>query len=115
VGLDLMCNDDYFTPGEQFTLQLRVANYGPAVEGKQFVLLDVYGSYWFHPGWTQELDYVVVSLPEGFDQTITILDFQWPATNQSADGIVFWAAITDAAMVDLLSNVDKVSFGFGPA
>ncbi len=111
VYLDI--NSTYFTSGDQFLLTCRVQNNDDPLDAPLFILLEVYGQYWFYPDWTQDLAYQPLSMEYGFDELYTILDFEWPATDQSATGINFFAALVDQEMTMLMSNLSQITFGFG--
>ena len=77
-----------------------------------FVLLDVYGQYWFAPGWETDLDYYYQLFQPGLTTITAIETFNWPAGAGAADGIRFWSALTNASMTEVLGNVAMVSFGW---
>jgi hypothetical protein len=112
--VELLLNSDYFRQGDVFDLKLRVMSYDPPQTVHQFVLLDVFGEYYFHPGWTQDIDYTVLQLTPGFDTTVGILNFVWPSAPGAVQGLRFWAALLDTSNTNVVSNVAQVTFGYGP-
>jgi len=110
--IDLVINQEMFRAGDQFLLTCRTSNPGPAIELEQYILLDVWGSYYFWPTWTEDLDFVFRSFPRGFDETETILEFSWPEGAGSAQDIRFWAAYLLPQTAELSGNYDMLTFGF---
>jgi hypothetical protein len=112
--VDLQLNAETFLPGDRFLLTLLVANPAEALEVDLYVILDVYGVYYFFPDWTTELAAERRSLPAGSPPAEeTILDFTWPPSTGQTQGLAFWAALLDPATGRLVSNVDQVTFGYG--
>lgn len=108
----MILNREEFNPGDIFRLEARII---PPENVSQrstlWVILDVYGSYWFGPAWTQIPDCYI--LPE-FDKPVheTILYFVWPDNCGVASGLAFWGAILDADTNELLGAYDKVYFSY---
>lgn len=90
--------EEVFCPEKQFTLYYQdlKANYPPlngAATVQKFVVLDVYGGYYFWPDWTTETGWVDRPIFDGYDQSGTILDFTWPQFDGEAHGLAIWAAL----------------------
>jgi hypothetical protein len=76
-----------------------------------FVILDVYGMYFFAPSFGS-FDYYNDPIPPG-QTIITVLPaFQWPAGTGTASDIVWYAAMTDPGMTSLHGNLGTFSFGW---
>jgi len=78
-----------------------------------WIILDVFGAYWYGPAWTQnpvcyDLGILTTSSTE------QILQFDWPETQSAAEDICFWGAMTDDSHTRIIGNYDKISFGYGP-
>jgi hypothetical protein len=112
LNVELMLNAEIYRAGDRFLLVLGIGNGGPSVLGDLFIILDVYGEYWFWPSWTQRLDYDRRYFDGETYEEMAILDFTWPAGVGSAAGLRFWSAITETGGTTLLSNVDFVEFGY---
>jgi photosystem II stability/assembly factor-like uncharacterized protein len=112
--VELHLNATFFHPDDHFLLELTTTNPGPAITVHRYVILDVYGQYWFHPSWGQDPDHESPDLGPDSQTTQTILDFTWPQTTSAAEEIRFWAGLLDPATSRLLGPVDMVSFGYGP-
>jgi len=88
---------------------------GPTINAQEWIILDVFGDYWFWPTWRQDADFITRSLSSGVVyEDETILDFIWPDVEGSITGIMFWGALVDPAQVQILGDYDVISFGYGP-
>ncbi len=112
LGVYLYLNQTIFYAGDQFLLQVQISNPEDDIDVLLFVILDVYGNYWFYPSWSQYLDYESLFLTRQTLINKTILDFIWPQNAGSADDIKFWSAITDPSSFSLIGNYDMVSFSY---
>ncbi|MBN1355374.1 VCBS repeat-containing protein [bacterium] len=117
TGVRLEMPSEYFSHGNTCWLTAFLGNGEgvPMDDVPLFVILDIYGMFWFWDDWTQAVDYKRVELPvQGATHTI-IPDFIWPDTgDQTLSGIVFWSAITDETITSILGEIGKWTFGFGP-
>jgi len=77
-----------------------------------FVLLDVYGTYFFAPSFTNDPDFYTVNPPPGTSTVEVLPEFNWPPAVGSADGIIWYAAMTNAAMNELQGEMDTWEFGW---
>ncbi len=93
VDLELSTNRTFYRSGDQFMLSVGMYNQGPAKTVDLYVMLDVYGQYFFWPGWTQNLDKALRNLYEWNYHSENILQFNWPAGSGAANGILFWSAV----------------------
>lgn len=109
--MTLLLNQDLFYPGDPFDFRVRVENPNTRPFGvDEYVLLDVWGEYYFWPSWGQEIDKKFEEFLPGETQQV-ILSFTWPRGAGEADGLAFWGAIFLPGSFDLLSY-GYVSFGF---
>ena len=111
LGLDLFMNQSLYQEGDPFRLSLRTTNSGSPVTVEQYLLLDVYGEYWFWPGWGQNLEFQQNTIPSGYAENM-IFNFEWPPDTGSASDIRFWAACLDPGTADLVGPYDMVTFSF---
>ncbi|MBN2053651.1 hypothetical protein JW905_01935 [bacterium] len=110
--VQIATNQAAFQSGDRFILAIYVDNHAPACEADQFVILDVYGQYWFWPAWDQDVGCALRQFP-AFDSAIELLlDFIWPQGAGAAQGIIFWAALLEPGTIDLIGNVSSCSFDF---
>jgi hypothetical protein len=111
--IKLNLNRTLFSPGDPFQLVVTIKKPDEDSYYNQplFVLLDVYGEYYFYPSWNTYLDYKLVDVTV-FIASFPILNFEWPAVTSSADGIAFHAAILNSSMTSVAGNIDSVAFGW---
>lgn len=108
---NLSLSKELFAAGDEFLLEVSCTNPWQALEGLSlYIILDVYGTYYFCPSWTTEADRTEIDLPPGLSG-MTILQFTWPAVSGHADNLIVWGGIvTPENMV--LGSVDRVVFGY---
>jgi len=112
LTVDLVLNSSWFTPGDLFQLSLGYVNAGSDYQADQYIILDVYGEYYFWPSWGQTADSALRTVQSGSPAPESILDFTWPPTDQTAAGIRFWAGVVLPGTTVLL-GYDMAEFGFG--
>ncbi len=78
-----------------------------------FVILNVWGEYYFAPSFSLSMDHYWVE-PDVFFQSVKVVDdFYWPHGAGNADGIIWWAALVDSSYSRLLcENVAEWEFGW---
>ncbi len=78
-----------------------------------FVLLDVYNTYFFAPGFSS-FDYYAEVFPPGDTTYVILPEFEWPSG--AGNGMAkFYAAITDPGFNQLYSNLDLIGFSWTDA
>ncbi len=113
IGISIETNKSYYKPGDNFELTTEI-HIGPEnVELDEYIVLDVFGQYWFWPNWSQQLDKKTRSFNANDILKEVILSFQWPSNSGSAQGITFWAALVYANTIDIYGNYSYTQFGFG--
>ncbi len=111
-GVRLFLNQSLYQPGDIFSFSAQVTPaLGTPLPVTLWIILDVYGSYWFGPGWTDELDWYKLGR---LDRTITesILEFTWPSACGALYDIAFWGAMLQADTWGLIGEYDRIEFGF---
>ncbi|MBN1355810.1 hypothetical protein JXA40_06010, partial [bacterium] len=109
--VDMPKND--FTGGDECYCDVYVCNPGSETYPQipVFVILDVYGLYFFAPSFG-EFDYYLKDITPG-KMTINVLpSFTWPSGVGSASGILWYAAMTDAGITALFGELGIFSFGW---
>ncbi len=105
-----------FHPGDLCGCSASVVNLDTApIDGYPlFVVLDVYGSYFFAPGFTEFDSYLddYPAFPLGITTIDVLPEFVWPAGVGSANGIKWYAALTDPAMTGLYGELGTWEFGW---
>ncbi|MBN1550865.1 hypothetical protein JW979_05335 [bacterium] len=113
VSLEMPSHD--YSPGDACWLDAILKNPDQDLpDTLLFVILDVYGNYYFWPEWTMmpDLSWQNRTIHTG-TETISILpQFTWPENTGSAEGIAFHAAFTDANLTQLIGHMDSWIFGW---
>lgn len=116
LSVTLEMPNTYFSPGDICWLKAYLENEVEVLTDiPLFVILDVYSNYWFWDSWTQQIDFVVIDVSLGRTEKTIIDTFTWPDTGgQSMTGLVFWGALTNPEMTEILGEHDRIEFGYGP-
>lgn len=107
---DLDLNSNLFHAGDTFNLDLHLISSG-GISADVFILLDVYGSYWFWPSWTQMLDFETRTPLSGVTEE-NVFNFVWPTVTGSASGLRFWVGALASGTSVLLGDIDMIEFGY---
>ena len=111
-NLDLSLNDTDYSEGELFNLELRMSRIGHAVTVDLYIILDVYGQFFFHDAWTQTPECEVIEVSDGFSSHRSILTFIWPSGTGSASDLGFWAGCVVHDTATILGEIDHVTFSY---
>jgi len=112
-GVQLFLSDDMFSAGEPFKLRALCMGEPGDTAADLYVILDVFGDYWFYPGWNPVPMCRRINLENGHTAYHFILDFIWPEGDFGhADGIYFWSAITTPGTFKPIGDLDCVVFGY---
>ncbi len=76
-----------------------------------FVILDVYGMYFFAPSFG-EFDFYAMPIEPGMTTIQVLPPFEWPAGVGSASGIIWYAAMTDPEITELFGGLGMFTFGW---
>ncbi len=109
----VILNGNMFYPGDMFHLETEIVNGLGAFNVDEYLLLEVYGMFWFYPDWSEDLDYVKRFIDDGTHRQ-TILEFIWPNVDSGADGLFFYYALFAPDTFDLMSDISYVIFGYAP-
>jgi|GEM_PF-402523 len=113
VTYDLRINDTNVAPGLPFVLFREWVNHSSQGAGvDEYIILDVYGLYWFWPSWTQTVDNQSQNVAADERHADNLMSFIWPDGAGSASGLIFWGALLDPGTSTLVGNVDNVSWGY---
>lgn len=117
LGVRLEMPSVFYVPGDTCYLRAHVMSDLTRSNVPLFVLLDVYGTYWFWPGWTNTTDYSLQNLVPGEVPLDIVSSFVWPDIGgQTATGIVFWSALLNESMTEVLggtAGIGQWAFGYG--
>ena len=76
-----------------------------------FVILDVYGMYFFAPSFGS-FDHYDDPIPPGLTTIAVLPSFPWPAGAGTATNIVWYAAMTNPQMTALHGDLGTFTFGW---
>jgi hypothetical protein len=113
TGITLHLNRTMFEQGDMFRLSRTLVNTGSAITIDEYIILDVYGSFWFWPEWSESVSFQTRTLPlMGVYNDEVALTFVWPVTEGSADNLQFWGAMLDPAAQTIYGEYDVISWGY---
>ncbi len=114
LGVTLYMPAHEFETNDICSCKVTVCNPGPDTytDVPLFVILDVYGTYFFWPGFTNELDYRKIAVGLNSADVEILPEFEWPAGSGSADNILWYAAMTNPEMTDLFGDMDTWTFSW---
>lgn len=76
-----------------------------------FVILDVYGVYFFAPGFT-DFDQYTIDVEPGLIVCEVLPPFTWPNAGSSAEGLYWYAAMTDPDITELFGAMGTFEFRY---
>jgi len=117
TGVTIWMPATQFQPGDPCACYAYVTNAGPvALSGHPlFVILDVFGAYFFGPSFEERFDNYLGLYPEfppGTTEVVVVPEFTWPAIAGHADGLTWYAALTDPAMTRVVGTIGTWTFGW---
>jgi hypothetical protein len=108
---NLVLSQSIFYAGYQFTLSFNMLNPKPEIiDCTIFIILDVFGEYYFWPSWSPAVDGLDAQIYPGFSES-TVLDFAWPSVGGHAEGLAFWGAVLDETGM-LLDEIEREEFSY---
>ncbi len=113
LGTSLWMPARSFAPGDPVSVKAYLCN-PDAVSYENvplFVILDVFGEYYFWPSFTT-FDYETVQLESGLTEVIVLPEFAWPANTGTVNGIVWYSAMTDPDIQNLFGTMSSWEFGW---
>lgn len=113
TGVEIWMPSHHFNPGDICACNAIVCNAdGITLSGfPLFVILDVYGQYFFAPGFN-EFDYYSQSFQTGKNTVVVIPEFIWPSNTGSADNIVWYGALTSPQITYIYGKLGTFTFGW---
>ncbi|MCD4655237.1 hypothetical protein K8T06_15050 [bacterium] len=99
-----------YYPGDNFECTVSVFNEGNSTlqDHPLFMILDVFGEYFFAPGFSN-YDHYTSDYPPGETEFVVIPAFNWPTDAGNAQDIKWYAA---PGITDLISNLSTWTFGW---
>ncbi len=115
LGVSLWMPANDFAPGDTCACKVTVLNMGPETYTNVplFVILDVYGSYFFWPGFTETANFQMLNTVDmGAVEFEVLPAFPWPEGAGNADSIIWYAAMVTPEMNALFGELDSWEFGW---
>ncbi len=114
TGVTITMPAHWFAPGDPCNCTATVANAEmETLSGfPVFLVLDVFGAYYYAPGFTSEFDYYPGPWPAGVTSIAAIPGFFWPDTGSTASGLVWYSALTDPDVSTIVGSWDSWEFGW---
>ncbi len=117
-GTELHMPRNYYSAGDPFWLTVKLINSGqPQPDLKLFVLLEIFGMYYFGPAWQPyppAIDWWTIRILEPGSTFLDIIPpFLWPEDTGRADAITFMSALTDNDVTVIYGTIGTQTFGFG--
>jgi len=107
----LMPSTHYYS-GDTCYCNVKVEN-SQAISGHPlFVVLNVYGSYFFAPSFSPFLDYYNQYFSPPSTTVQVLPSFSWPYSAGNASNIHFYSCVTNPGISQLVSNLADFSFGW---
>lgn len=115
IFLDLRLNNNFFSAGDLFLLDIDIVNFAPAQNIDLYVFLDVYDNYWFWPSWVMypAMDTERIFIPAQDVLRRSVLNFIWPENSGAGTDIFFWSMASAPSSYELISNIESESFDYG--
>ncbi len=111
AGSHLSMDDTDLTEGDDFVLGVLAINTEKGNPVDLVVVLDVYGEYFFYPGWNRTFDFSILPMEYGRVYQ-SIFDMKWPRIDGSLSGLRFWSAILDPETQNLIGELDSTIWGY---
>lgn len=109
-SVDVVLNQRLYRANDAFNATCVITNPGAQRTVDLFILLDVYGTFFFWPAFSSEVSFETQTMAAQDQYELAILpEFAWPTGVGSADGIVFWGALIEQG--NLLAY-DTETFGW---
>ncbi|HPQ42258.1 MAG TPA: hypothetical protein PLV45_17945, partial [bacterium] len=113
ISVTLNLSESIFHAGDTFLLECDCYNPGYDAQVDRYIILDVYGLYFFWPSWGPVVDHDTCNLTGGTHSVTEIMNFVWPSgINQSAQGIHFWAGLMWPGTNMMAADIASVTFGY---
>jgi len=114
LGVTIEMPSIHFYPGDGYYVKVICCNPGPETYKNipLFVILDIYGMYFFWPSFSTFDYYIIDYFPPGIVIVDIIIEFQWPYGTGSFGEACWIAAMTDESMTELLGSLDIACWGW---
>ena len=115
LGVEVWMPSNFYRPGDPCSVEVRICNPSAATyhDVPLFVILDVYGNYYFAPTFSSYDKYTLTDVHSGMDTMVILPPFDWPTGAGAADGINWYAGMTNKDLTQLFGTYGFYSFGWG--
>ncbi len=112
LGININLSSDIIQAGDTFSVTLETCNTGfETIEsGRVYLVLDVYGLFFFWPSWSSTVDFVSRDISPGLTEE-NVLSFTWPETGSTGTAS-FIALMTDEELTEALGSWDIVAISW---
>lgn len=113
TGVEITMPSDHYTPDDICWCVAVVCNAEqiPLTGYPLFILLDVFGDYYFAPSFS-ELDYFDRDFPVGETSVTIVSGFRWPSGAGAVSGITWYGALMDPDMTEIYGQMGSFRFGW---
>ncbi len=114
LGISFEYPSNNFRPGDPFFLTVNICNTFrfPLVDLPLIVILELNGTFWFGPSWSSSSDHYQEEWQAGTSAFPVISEFLWPSDAGTYFGAIFWGAMTNPAITDIIGVYDRWEFGW---
>ncbi len=118
TGTNILMPSTYYRPGDLCYCYVEVCNMeGGRLTGYPlFVVLDVFGAYFFAPSFSQSMDNYLSLYPffdVGQTDVTVIWEFSWPPGAGSVNGVQWISGILNPEITEIIGEFDTFTFGWG--
>jgi hypothetical protein len=114
TGVKINMPSDFYQPGDTCYCDAIVCNAeGMTLSGYPlFVILDVFGAYYFAPGFSS-YDSYTMDFPAGESSVMVLPEFTWPPGAGTVNGVIWYGALATPDISDIFGNLGTFTFGWG--
>jgi hypothetical protein len=113
LGVTLTMPSHSYGPGDPCSCTVTISNPGPETyaESMLYVILDIGGAYFFWPSFT-DYDFQRINVAVGSYDITVLPEFPWPSGAGSAEGMMWYAGMTNAAGTEAIGTMSTWMFGW---
>lgn len=113
TGVRLTMPSELFKPGDMCSCTAFVCNADstPISGNPLFVILEIAGSYYFAPGFSN-YEYYTMTFQSGETSVTVLPEFVWPSGAGSFTGAKWYGALTDPGITTLVGELGMFAFGW---
>ncbi len=114
VDVSLWMPSHMFYPGDECLCLVTVDNSSgqSLTNNPLFVILDVFGEYYFAPSFNNYHDNYAISFGPGETEIQVLSSFTWPYGAGAASNVAWYAALTNQPVTTVIGNIDSWEFSW---